>query len=425
MTAPTSTATLGHPRHGRLEVRQGLGLLSGVPDGPGVAAHEQRYGDLPLLDADALVDLTARVAMHGRGGAAFPFGRKVATAAARRGRPVVVVNLGEGEPASHKDAALVQVAPHLVLDGAVLTARALGTGEVHVVLPGEARRVSAAVRSALGERGRRRRDRKVRWTVHEAAEGFVAGQSSAVLELMAGRPNLPVTTWRPTAEAGHRGRPTVLSNAETFAQVGRLAHVGAGGYCRLGTADEPGTTLLTVDGDGSSSRAPQVVEVPFGSGWCTVLPPARLASPVLLGGYHGTWSAPGALLGLPVSRLALTAAGLSLGAGVVLPLDSGCPVDRTSSIVSYLASQTAGRCGPCFNGLPAIASALSAVACGRGRRSELRRLTRLVDGRGACAHPDGTVRLVRSLLTSFEDEVASHARGRCRLDSPARLEVSA
>lgn len=408
-----STAILSDPRVGRVQVRQGPGLLSGLPDGPGLAAHEQRCGDLPRLDAAALVHLADSVALHGRGGAGFPFPRKLATAAARRSRAVVVVNLGEGEPASHKDAALVQVAPHLVLDGALLTARALRTHEVHVVLPGGADHVTAAVRTALAQRSARRRDRRIRWTLHDAAEGFVAGQSAAVLELMAGRPNLPVTTWRPSAEAGHRRRPTVLSNAETFAQLGRLALVGVDAYRRLGTAEEPGTTLLTVDGDGSSTRPATVVEVAFGARWTSVLAAERASAPVLLGGYHGTWAAPGALLGIPVSRVALRRARSDLGAGVVLPLDTGCPVDRTSTIVSYLASQSARRCGPCFNGLPAIASALSDLACGRGRLFEVRRLADLVDGRGACAHPDGTVRVVRSLLAVFGDEIERHARGRC------------
>ncbi len=421
-----STATLAHPRLGRLEVRRGPALLAAVHDGPGLAAHERRYGGVPHLDAATLVDLAASVGLHGRGGAGFPFARKLATVASRPGRPVVVVNLSEGEPASHKDAVLVQVAPHLVLDGAVVTARALGTTDVHVVLQGESPRVATAVRAALVERAAVRRDRRVRWTLHDASEGFVAGQSSAVLELMAGRPNLPVTSWRPAAEAGHRRRPTVLSNAETFAHLGRLAMLGAEAYRGLGTTDEPGTTLLTLDGDGASGRTPQVVEVPFGVAWSSVLPPARLSAPVLLGGYHGAWAAPGALPGTPMSRPALAAAGLDIGAGVVLPLDAGCPVDRTSRIVGYLASQSARRCGPCLHGLPAIAAALSAVACGGGRVSELQRLTGLVEGRGACAHPDGTVRLVRSLLSTFGPELDRHARARCgAAASSGRLEVPA
>lgn len=416
-----SAVALPHPRLGQIQVRQGGALLSGVGSGPGLPVHESRYGALPRLGSAELVGLTESVRLTGRGGAGFPFARKLSAAAARRMRASVVVNLAEGEPASHKDAALVQVAPHLVLDGAAMTARALGTNDVHVVLPAGSPRLGEVVRVALVERSARRRDGRVRWQLHQAAERFVAGQSSAVLELMAGRPNLPVTSWRPSAESGHRRRPTLLSNAETFAHVGRLALLGAREYRRSGTHAEPGTTLLTLDGDGAAGRAPLVVEVALGTPWREVLTERRLSSPVLLGGYHGTWAKAGELAGLTVSLDALPASGLTLGAGVVLPLEAGCPVERTSRITSYLATQSAGRCGPCFRGLPALAAALEAVSHGTGDPSELRRLGDLVEGRGACAHPDGTVRLVRSMMTAFGEELSSHALGRCTAQPTGRL----
>lgn len=404
--------TLAHPVHGAIEVRDGPALFAGLATGPGLEAHARRYGGtLPRVRLEELVALTNHVALHGRGGAGFPFARKLATTATGRGRPVVVVNLSEGEPDSHKDAVLARVAPHLVLDGAAVTAAALGAREVHVVLPSAVAAVTHGVRAAVDERRDRSaaRDRRLRWVLHEAADLFVAGQSSAVLELLAGRPNLPVTTWRPSAESGLRGRPTLLSNAETFAQVARVALLGAAGYRRHGTVAEPGTTLLTVTG----RRFPVVVETELGAPWSSVLDPDQLAAPVLLGGYHGTWVPAGALTALTVSPAALSGAGLDLGAGVVLPLLHGCPVDRTGQLVDYLASQSAGRCGPCFNGLPALAAALSAVRCGQGGMAEVRRLCRLVDGRGACAHPDGTVRLVRSLVAAFPHELDHHARGDC------------
>jgi NADH:ubiquinone oxidoreductase subunit F (NADH-binding) len=406
-----------HPVDGTIEVLDGPALLSGLADGPGLDAHADRYGPLAPLTAKDLAGLTERARILGRGGAAFPFSRKVTTVAGTRGRPVVVVNLAEGEPASLKDAVLAQVAPHLVLDGASVSAAAVGAREVHVVVPGESPAVRHAVLRALAERDGR--DRRLRWSVHDAAESFVSGQSAAVLELLAGRPGLPVTTWRPSAVSGHRGRPTLLSNAETFAQVGRLALVGIGEYSRLGTPDEPGTTLLTVDGDlHPGDGRPTVLEVELGAPWTRALPAHRLGGPVLLGGYHGVWCPPGALLTRRVSPEELRMAGTPLGAGVVLPLDDGCPVDRTARITSYLASQSARRCGPCLNGLPALAAAVEAVRCGYGGAEEVSRLTALVDGRGACAHPDGTVRLVRSLLEVYADEVDVHARRRCGFGMP-------
>ena len=195
---------------------------------------------------------------------------------------MVVVNLSEGEPASSKDAALATTRPHLVLDGAAVTARALRARELHVVLPGR----------PAGRRGARCAPR---WPsaatcravhTHVAEPRFVAGQARAVLELMAGRPGLPVTAWQPEAVSGHRGRPTLLSNAETWARVGLLALAGPASYGALGTADEPGTTLLTLSRPGTR---PLVREVAYGARFRDQLRPGDLGRPALLGGFHGTW----------------------------------------------------------------------------------------------------------------------------------------
>ena len=389
-----------------LQVEPGPSLLAAVADGPTLEQHTARTGSMPRPTLDELVAVAQDADLRGRGGAGFPFARKLVTTARARGRAAVVVNCGEGEPASHKDAALSRVAPHLVLDGAVVTAHALHAREVHVVVPGDRSEVGTAVRRALRERaGTRPRRDAVRWSVHTAEPRFVAGQVMAVLELMSGRPNLPVTTWRPAAESGHRGRPTLLSNAETFAHVaGLLLHGEPAGS----------TTMLTLDGDGPT---PRVREVAQDTPWTAVLSPAELVSPVLLGGYHGTWAPPGALEHRTVSRGDLQGDGLTLGAGVVLPLVRGCPLDRTAQVLSYLAQESAGRCGPCMHGLPALALALHRLReHGPDPRAaaEVARLAGMVEGRGACAHPDGSVRLVRSLLRAFPDEAEAHANGLCR-----------
>ena len=227
-------------------VSEGPALLAGIADGPGLAAHRDRLGPAPRPRAESLVEMARDVDLRGRGGAGFPFAIKLAAAARRRA--VVVVNASEGEPASHKDAALITRSPHVVLDGAAAVAHALGTREVHIVVPSELPSVRVEVEKALRERSKAGERLKVK--LHDAAPRFVAGQAQAVLQLLAGRENLPVTAWQPEAVSGHHGRPTLLSNAETFAHLGHLARVGSAGYATHGTSDEPGTTLLTLRGDG-------------------------------------------------------------------------------------------------------------------------------------------------------------------------------
>lgn len=404
----------------RLRISPGPALLrdAGAPP-DNLIAHRGRHGTPLHLDVEALASLAEAAGVRGRGGAGFPFARKLRTAAqhAHVGRrPVVVVNASEGEPASAKDAALSRVAPHLVLDGAVTAARALGAREVHVVVPEDRPLARAQLATAVAERG----DARVDWRVHVAPPRFVAGQARAVLELLAGRPGLPVTSWQPEAIRGHRRRPTLLSNAETWAHVGLLATEGLAATLGRGTVAEPGTTLLTVHGPAAT---PHVVEVEHGTPLGTVLgtvlgtllPAGTLGGPVLLGGFHGTWAGPEAVATARVSASGLREQGLALGAGVVIALgDDECPVELTARIVTHLAAQSAGRCGPCFNGLPALARAVTDLAAGhRGARGDVERLSGLVAGRGACAHPDGTTRLVASLMTALPAEVGAHERRAC------------
>jgi NADH:ubiquinone oxidoreductase subunit F (NADH-binding) len=411
VTSPTTPYPASPPS--QVGVRPGPLLLADVLAEPDLAAHRRRLGDLAPRDLDTLVAWCEAVAVRGRGGAGFPFAIKLRAAAGRR--PLVVVNGSEGEPASHKDSVLLTRAPHLVLDGAAVTARALGTREVHVVLARARPEVVRAVEQAVSQR--RGSGERLRWRTHLADDRFVAGQARAVLELMAGRENLPVTAWTPEAVSGHRGRPTLLSNAETFAHVATLARIGPERYAAQGHPGAPGTVLLTVDGDGA---APAVVEVAGGSRLVDAVGTRwQPGQPLLIGGYHGTWMDGADVVAARLDRTLLAESGFALGAGVLLPLAAGtCPLPRTARIVRYLAGESAGRCGPCRFGLPALADELDRVVLGRGSRARLDELAGVVTGRGACAHPDGTARLVRSMLECFPHEVAAHGSGRC--DWPPR-----
>ncbi len=406
MTA-TAITGLGHQGLQTLHVQAGPTLLRALSAGPGLSGHRAVHGRPMPATLPELRRLTEAIGLRGRGGAGFPFARKLGAAAEASGRPVVVVNLSEGEPASFKDAALALVSPHLVLDGAAATARALGVRTVHLVVPGEEPAVEDAVRRAVTER---RREDRLRWRFHRTDPRFVAGQARAVIELLSGRENLPVTSWQPEAVRGFRNRPTLLSNAETFAQVGALLTLGPREYADRGSDGAAGTTLLTLRGD---TVSPRVVEVPHGTPWSEVLG-RDVGAPVLLGGFHGTWVPARGLVGLTVDRDELAGHGLALGAGVVLPLTAGtCPLSRTATITDYLAGQSAGRCGPCLNGLPALARTVHELDAGTPSTARAEQLVGLVTRRGACAHPDGTARLVATMLAAFPNEHEAHARGEC------------
>jgi len=404
-----------------VDVHRGPLLLSGIERGPGLTAHRARLGALPEPGGEALVGLLNEVGVRGRGGAGFPLARKLQTVIHSGGsrpgvtsrRPFVVVNAAEGEPASAKDSALLDVAPHLVLDGAVIAARAIGAREIHLVSSEDRPWVAAAVHRAIAERD----DDPIRFVQHVAASRFVSGQSRALIELMAGRPGLPVTSWAPEAVAGHRRRPTLLSNAESFAHLAAVVLWGVDGYAAHGTPAEPGTSLLTLTtppGHDGAFTDVHVVEVEHGADAASVLDAAALAAPLLVGGFSGSWVHPDHVPQLRWSNAVLGEVGARLGAGALLSLSDGsCPVSETARYTDYLAGESAGRCGPCRNGLPALSDEMRGLADGADTRRRLRELAGLVTGRGACAHPDGTARLVGSLLTTLEGHVEAHLDGDC------------
>jgi NADH:ubiquinone oxidoreductase subunit F (NADH-binding) len=381
-----------------------------------LAEHLSTHGPLPRTED--LVDAVDRAGVTGRGGAAFPLATKMRTVASSRGRPVVVVNAAESEPASQKDRWLAARAPHLVLDGADAAADAVGATEVVVWVHRGSQAAERSLTAALAERRTAgigtRRTRLVL-----GPDRYVAGEASAVVAHLSGRPALPTMSPHRTAERGVRGRPTLLANAETFAHVALVARHGPAWFRSAGTSAEPGTMLTTVRG---AVRRPGVVEVEMGTSIEAVLDAAggatEAVTALLVGGYGGTWLDVRSARSRSLSRASLQPLGVDLGVGLVLALPaSRCPLAETERLLRWLAAESTGQCGPCVNGLPAIAGRFSEVVSGRGGAeslAEVRRLSSLVTGRGACHHPDGTARLAESALRVFGNHVAHHARhGRC------------
>lgn len=392
--------------------RQEPRLLAAGPDA-GWDRHLATFGPLDAAGS-GLLDALAASGLTGRGGAAFETWRK-ATAAAESGRkglfasgPVVIANGAEGEPLSFKDRTLLTHAPHLVIDGLLSLAAALGGTSMYVYATAAG---LTRVRQALAERPGTKRVRVV-----ESPETFISGESSAVVNMIATGNAVPLDQRRRLSESGLNGRPTLVVNVETLAQVALIARYGAPWFREAGTASDPGTRLVSVSGP--SPVRDVVLEVPGGVELSAVLKEAGMdpgaLSAVLVGGYHGRWVRPASHVLSPVGPAAGTA---RPGAGVIHALaPDACGIQATAGILTYLANESARQCGPCMFGLPAMAAVLNRIAGGeRNPRlaSELDRLGRLVSGRGACRHPEGTTGLVSSALEVFAADFRAHLAGYC------------
>ncbi len=381
--------------------------------GPGLTEHHARFGKLPVHRVEDLTASLQAAGLTGRGGAGFPTGRKIASVTGRK--PVVIGNGAEGEPLSGKDATLLIRAPHLVLDGLHAAAAAVGADAVYLYVP---KRVAPAARAAIDERITAGLDQR-RVIVIEAPDAFVSGEESAVVRRIEGGPAVPRDRTLLTSISGVRGRPTLVNNVETLAHVALIARYGSQWFRSVGDVDEPGTMLITLSG---ALPRGGVVELPTGVSLADVLARGGLTEmhtvgAVLLGGYHGSWIPAANLTKARLSRAGLAPFGASPGAGIVHVLSTEqCGLARTADIMAYLAQQGARQCGPCRNGLPRLAQLFDALAYERvddDLLAEAHRMLGLVDGRGACRHPDGTVRLARSALQTFAGDLTHHRDGRC------------
>ena len=358
------------------------------------AEHRARYGPLPRVNA--LIDLVEAAGLRGRGGAGFPTATKLRAVAAGRGKPVVLANGCEGEPVSRKDHALLSVAPHLVVDGAQLAARAVGANSVLLCVHRDDP-LAASVAAALAQRS----GDPAPTTLVEVPARFVASQESALVNFVNTGLATPTTAPPRPFERGVRGKPTLVDNVETLANIALIARDG-------GAAS---SMLVTVDG---AVRAGGVRELDRDGSLGAVLAAAggetEPLQAVLAGGYGGNWVPYPDAAGLPLTHQELRGVGLFLA----LPARA-CGIVETAAILRYLAGESARQCGPCMFGLPAIAQDFGLLATGRVDRAMMQRLRGrlgVIRGRGACAHPDGAVRLAASALRVFERDVHQHAFGR-------------
>ena len=394
-------------------------LLAGPPRSAGaesLASHEQRLGALALerVDPGQLRETIRRSGLQGRGGGEFPVGDKIDLAARSIGAPIVVVNASEGEPASRKDRTLLELRPHLVLDGAEVAATATGACEIVVYLHRERTRSCSAVEVALGER--RRRSASATFRVIDAPAGYISGETSAVVSYLEGAGALPSRRPVPVAAEGVAGRPTVVHNVETLAHLGLIARLGAPWFRGSGTTQSPGSTLLTLSGAVSVPGA--VIEVLrpvlVGEILSTIGGLDEVPRAVLLGGYAGTWIDGETAWRTPIDRHALRQAGAPLGCGLLAVLGKDrCGLAETARLAAWLATQSSGQCGPCVVGLPQLAQRARQIANGEASRTDVRRFLALaasVRGRGACGHPTGVVDLLESAIATFGDELTSHRR---------------
>ncbi len=362
-------------------------------------AHEQ-----------ALVHALHAARLTGRGGAGFPTSIKVA--ALFDNEADLIVNACDGERGAAKDAWVIEY--HLREVAEV----------VELLCAGGSRTVWWAAHRGSSTAGRLA---EVGLPLLEVPHRYVSSEGSALVNLARTGVAKPLELRQPTADGGRdsRGRriePTVVFNAETLWRIAQIMQYGPAWFAAQGTDEEPGPRLVSLSGYLSHPTVCQTqTGVPLSELFATAGGLPSDAQMILIGGLGGGFVPAIHVPGLAWGRQWLAPLGAGVGSGVVEVLDPRlCPLVFMGQLIDYAAGESAGQCGPCMFGLPALADQWYRLVVQRNSPEEFEHLWHgvqqrldLLRGRGACHYPDGVSGWVRSGLSVFAEHIHAHNQGFC------------
>jgi NADH-quinone oxidoreductase subunit F len=408
---------------------KGYGVLlpSGAFEGEeSLEAYRARGGYEALKKAlgsgtpDEVLAAVEASGLRGRGGAAFPTGKKWRLA--REGGPsprYLVVNGGEDEPGSLKDRVLMESFPHLVLEGVILAAYAVGAEQAYFYVNAKYEHAISSFQGAISqakEAGYLSHDSfKVECTITPAPSEYVAGEDTAALEVIEGKKALPRQKPPYPTTAGLFGRPTVVNNAETFANVPGIALHGPEWYKTMGSGGDFGTVLFSL---GKEMNRPGVYELPLGTPLRDLiekhgsgLRDGKRLKAVQPGGPSSAFLLPGQI-DVPLTYGALAKAGSALGCGVVRCVAEGtCMVEEVLKLAGFFAKESCGQCPACRMETGMLKAILEKIQRGEASgeiADQVSKVAEYAKGKGLCSFIGMPVPPVQSALKLFKEDFDSH-----------------
>ena len=408
----------------------------GVPEGrEGLREYCTRGGYQALSKAlksspEELIKVVSDAGLRGRGGAGFPTGKKWQFTREAPEQPrYLVLNGGEDEPGSKKDRVLLENLPHLVLEGTILGAYAIGASKAYLYINARYDAAIKIIGDALSEAknagyfGKNILDSGFDLDIEvvPAPHNYVAGEDTAVLEVLEGKkawprqkPPFPVTV-------GLYGKPTSINNVETLANIAPIVLKGADWYRKFGTTESTGTMIFSLDDD---VNRPGVYELPFGT-------PLRHLIEQCGGGMKNNKkikaimpAAPSSAflplekIDTPLDHNSMRDAGSALGCGVVKLISEGtCIVEEVLRIADFFTAESCGQCPACRMETNTLSMMLKKVQAGQGGRPILEQFGKILafnKVKGFCnliAMPGPPI---ESALKLFPSDFEAHlATGKC------------
>jgi NADH-quinone oxidoreductase subunit F len=402
----------------------------------GLAAYRDRGGYEAMVKAlklspEDVIKTVSEAGLRGRGGAGFPTGKKWQfTREAPEEPRYLVLNGGEDEPGSKKDRVLLENLPHLVIEGSILAAYAIGATTVYLYINARYDDAIKSVNDALREakaggywgESILGSTFSLDFEVVPAPHNYVAGEDTAVLEVIEGKKPLPRQKPPFPVTVGLFGKPTSVNNVETLANVAPIVLKGPDWYRKFGTAESPGTMIFSLNDD---VERPGIYELPFGT-------PLRYLIEECGGGMKGgerikaimpaapsSAFLPADKIDTPLDHNSMRNAGTGLGCGVVRLIAEGtCMVEEVLKISEFFTAESCGQCPACRMETNTLTMMLKKVQAGQGGQAILEQFGKILSfnkGKGFCnliAMPGPPI---ESALKLFPADFEAHlTMGKCQ-----------
>jgi NADH-quinone oxidoreductase subunit F len=376
------------------------------------------------LSQDQVIAVVKESALRGRGGAGFPTGLKWSFMPRQfPGQKYLVCNSDEGEPGTCKDRDILQFNPHIVIEGMIIAAYAMGITVGYNYIHGEIFKSYERFEEALEEArqagllGDNILGGSFSFQLH-ASHGFgayICGEETALLESLEGKKGQPRFKPPFPASFGLYGKPTTINNTETFAAVPWIIRNGGAAYLACGKPNNGGTKIYSVSGDVES---PGNFEVPMGTPFSALLALAggvrngRTLKAVIPGGSSSPILPASIMMDCTMDYDSIAKAGSMLGSGAVIVLDdTRCMVKSLQRLSYFYMHESCGQCTPCREGTGWLSRMVDRIETGHGRPSDMDLLNSVADniqGRTICALGDAAAMPVRAMIKHFRHEFEYH-----------------
>jgi NADH:ubiquinone oxidoreductase subunit F (NADH-binding)/(2Fe-2S) ferredoxin len=362
--------------------------------------------------------------LRGRGGAGFPTGQKWGLVARAHGKPkYIVANLDEGDPGVFANRTLAEADPHAILEGMLIAAYAIGAEKGYLYIRSEYPLAIQTLQKAIAQArsisllGDNVLDTGFKFDVELrfGAGAFVAGEETAILASVEGRRAMPRPRPPYPANSGLWGKPTLIQNVETLANIPIIIQNGGVWFSKIGTPRCTGTKCFSLTG---KTNNPGLIEVPMGITLREVVfgigggvPDGRKFKAVLVGGPSGG-CLPDTLLELPIDYDSLTRVGAIMGSGGIVVLDDkSCMVDTAKFFTEFCVEESCGRCTPCRAGLIRVKEVFDAITQGESRVEDIATLEKAsvyIRDASLCGLGQTAPNPVLTTLRYFKDEYLEH-----------------